>query len=296
MIAAALNGVARAIAQATGSVFEVADWRTANGGCINQSGVVIGRDGRRYFVKLNRAVLLPMFEAESDGLEALQTAAVIRVPLPVAHGVAGSQAFLAMEWLDLAGIGTLSGAVFGEQFAELHSRIGPAHGWRRGNFIGSTPQPNREHADWIEFFRNQRLQPQFDLASRRGGSSRLLASGERLCERFDGLFAGYTPTPSLLHGDLWRGNVDMHAGAPVIFDPAVHYGDRESDLAMSELFGGFPTEFYAAYHAAWPLDPGYRNRKMLYQLYHVLNHFNLFGSAYASQALAITERLLADLS
>jgi len=294
VIATALVDVAQAIAQATRSAFELADWRAASGGCINQSGTVIGRDDRRFFVKLNQAKLLPMFEAEADGLEALHAAAAIRVPMPVAHGIADGQAFLAMEWLDLCN-NALSGAVLGEQLAELHSRIGPAHGWRRDNFIGSTPQPNREHADWIVFFRTQRLQPQFDVASRNGGSSRLLASGEELCERLEGLFAGYTPPPSLLHGDLWRGNAAMHAGAPVIFDPAVHFGDRESDLAMSELFGGFPTTFYAAYHAAWPLDPGYRSRKLLYQLYHVLNHFNLFGGGYGGQALAISEGLLADL-
>lgn len=294
MIAVALADVAQAIEQATGSAFELVDWRAASGGCINQSGVVIGRDGRRFFVKLNQAALLPMFEAEADGLEALHAASAIRVPMPVALGIAGGQAFLSMEWLDL-GAGMLSGAVLGEQLAELHSRFGPAHGWRRDNFIGSTPQRNCEHKDWITFFRTQRLQPQFALASRNGASSRLLNGGEMLCERFEGLFAGYKPPPSLLHGDLWRGNAAMNAGAPVIFDPAVHYGDRESDLAMSELFGGFPTAFYAAYHAAWPLDPGYRRRKLLYQLYHVLNHFNLFGGGYGSQALAITEGLLADL-
>jgi protein-ribulosamine 3-kinase len=294
VIAAALADVGQAIAQATGSAFQGVDWRAASGGCINLSGVVIGRDGRRFFVKLNQAALLPMFEAEADGLDALHTASAIRAPMPVAFGIADDQAFLAMEWLDL-GNEALSGAVLGEQLAELHSRIGPAHGWRRDNFIGSTPQRNREHADWIAFFSTQRLQPQFDLASRNGGSSRLLASGGKLCEQLEGLFAGYTPPPSLLHGDLWRGNVAMHAGAPVIFDPAVYYGDRESDLAMSELFGGFPAAFFAAYHAAWPLDPGYRSRKLLYQLYHVLNHFNLFGGGYGGQALAITEGLLADL-
>lgn len=294
MTVAALADVEQAIAQATRSAFKVADWRAASGGCINQSGTLIGQDGRRFFVKLNQAALLPMFEAESDGLAALHAAAAIRVPLPVAQGIADDQAFLVMEWLDLDD-GVLSGAVLGEQLAELHSRIGPAYGWRRDNFIGSTPQSNREHADWIAFFRTQRLQPQFDLASRNGGSPRLLTGGEKLCERLEGLFAGYTPPPSLLHGDLWRGNVAMHAGAPVIFDPAVHYGDRESDLAMSALFGGFPAAFYAAYHAAWPLDPGYRSRKLLYQLYHVLNHFNLFGGGYGGQALAITEGLLSDL-
>jgi fructosamine-3-kinase len=120
--------------------------------------------------------------------------------------------------------------------------------------------------------------------------------GERLTEHLGGFFLDYRPAPCLLHGDLWSGNAGMLPdGTPVVFDPAVHRGDREADLAMSELFGGFPEAFYAAYRAAWPLDPGYETRKTLYNLYHVLNHFNMFGAGYLGQARRMIQKLAAEL-
>jgi fructosamine-3-kinase len=139
------------------------------------------------------------------------------------------------------------------------------------------------------------LRPQLELAARNGAPRRLLADGERLLADLAGFFLHYSPLPSLLHGDLWSGNVGMWAGEPVIFDPAVYFGDRETDLAMTELFGGFPAAFYAAYNATWRLDAGYAVRKDLYQLYHLLNHFNLFGDSYARQSQAAMDRLLAEL-
>ena len=123
----------------------------------------------------------------------------------------------------------------------------------------------------------------------------LVTKGFGVIERIGGLFVDYQPQPSLLHGDLWSGNAAMAGDAPALFDPACYYGDRETDIAMAELFGGFPVNFYAAYRAAWPLDPGYESRKPLYNLYHILNHFNLFGSAYLGQAQRMIERLLAEL-
>jgi len=148
--------------------------------------------------------------------------------------------------------------------------------------------------DWIAFYRAWRLRPQFELARHNAAPRGLLRQGERLLERLEAFFPGYHPMPSLLHGDLWGGNHGYADGVPVLFDPAVYYGDREVDLAMTELFGGYPADFYAAYREAWPLDPGYRVRKPLYNLYHVLNHFNLFGGGYAAQAEAMVRRLLAE--
>ena len=167
-------------------------------------------------------------------------------------------------------------------------------GWGRDNTIGPTPQANAWSGDWTEFFRERRLRPQLELA-RRGGLARALsAPGERLLGCVDRLLAGHRPAASLLHGDLWGGNwLASSGGEPVLFDPAVYYGDRETDVAMTRLFGGFGAAFYRAYEAAAPLPPGWPERCELYNLYHVLNHANLFGSAYARQAQSIIERLLA---
>lgn len=186
--------------------------------------------------------------------------------------------------------------VLGHQLAALHRQPRPYFGWHRDNAIGSTPQLNGRHDDWIEFWRERRLGFQLDLAGRNGHCGSLQRQGEQLRARLAGLFEGYRPTPALLHGDLWSGNAASIAdGQPVIFDPAVYYGDREADLAMTELFGGFPERFYAAYREALPLEAGYASRRTLYNLYHALNHLNLFGSGYRAQAEGMIAQLLAEL-
>jgi fructosamine-3-kinase len=223
----------------------------------------------------------------------LEAAAAIRVPRPVVHGVAGDRAFLVLEWLPLSGQG--SSAELGRRLAKLHLATWQSFGWWRDNTIGATPQPNPAEQDWLVFFRQHRLGYQLRLAERNGASAKLLSQAERLLAELHSFFPGYLPAPSLLHGDLWSGNYGFADGEPVLFDPAVYYGDREADLAMTELFGGFPPDFYAAYRESWPLDPGYAIRKTLYNLYHILNHFNLFGGGYAVQAQGMVERLLAEL-
>jgi protein-ribulosamine 3-kinase len=187
----------------------------------------------------------------------------------------------------------------GRALAAMHRatgrQAGAQFGWRRDNFIGSTAQCNRGRDDWPGFWRDARLLPQLALAARNGLGSRLIDTGERLATVLPRLLSGHAPQPSLLHGDLWRGNASFLAdGSPALFDPAVYFGDREADLAMTELFGGFPPGFYAAYTEAWPLDAGYPLRRDLYNLYHVLNHANLFGGGYAAQSQALMERLLAE--
>jgi protein-ribulosamine 3-kinase len=155
---------------------------------------------------------------------------------------------------------------------------------------------NSPGENWVDFYREQRLQFQLELAERNGCGRQLSSRGEQLLAGLHVLFGDYSPEPSLLHGDLWSGNhAWTRAGEPAIFDPAVYYGDREADLAMTELFGGFSGGFYDAYENAWPIDPGYRVRKTLYNLYHILNHFNLFGGGYASQAQGMVDRLLAEI-
>ncbi len=197
-----------------------------------------------------------------------------------------------MESLDLGG--RLDGARAGRQLAQLHRATADAFGWHRDNTIGATPQLNTPREDWVAFWRDQRLGYQLESAAAHGHGGRLQSSGERLLTRLDALI-GHRPAPSLLHGDLWGGNIGATPdGQPVIFDPAVYHGDREADLAMTELFGGFDANFHSAYRESWPLDPGYATRKILYNLYHILNHLNLFGGGYLSQAQGMIDRLLAE--
>jgi fructosamine-3-kinase len=251
----------------------------------------------RYFVKINRADRLWMFEAEAKGLTALAETSSVTVPAPACLGVSAGDAFLVLEYLPLRPSSTASAAALGAQLAALHSLQRPCFGFESDNAIGSTPQPNPRCDDWVEFFRRHRLEYQLGLSNEAGrGGATLQAKGARLCDRLAGFFAGYAPAPSLLHGDLWSGNyAALENGAPVIFDPAVYWGDREADLAMTQLFGGFPQSFYDAYAEHFPLDPGYRVRRTLYNLYHVLNHLNLFGAGYAGQAEDMLDRLLAEL-
>lgn len=286
------RAVSDAIARATGESFAAAHAESRAGGCINAAYLL--RDGERaYFVKTNRAALLDMFEAESEGLREMLAANAIRVPRPVCHGVHADTAFLVMENLDLGGRGD-SGRM-GEELAAMHRCQAPRYGWKRDNTIGSTPQRNAWADDWVEFLARQRIGFQLELAARAGYRGGALDRGWRLVENMGVFFTCYRPTASLLHGDLWSGNAAFtRSGEPAIFDPAVYFGDRESDLAMTELFGGFSADFHAGYRAAWPLDPGYGTRKHLYQLYHVLNHLNLFGGGYRSQAESLISRLVSD--
>jgi protein-ribulosamine 3-kinase len=285
--------IAARISSASGEPFDSTRQRSVGGGSINAAHVLEGTD-RSYFVKLNDARLLDMFEAEAAGLEELRAAKAIRVPHALCSGISAGQCYLVLEYIPLGGRG--DGHALGEQLAALHRTQSNQFGWTRDNTIGSTPQPNVPDSDWVRFYREHRLGFQYRLARSNGAGGRLLEVGEELMDRLDGFFTDYKPVPSLLHGDLWGGNWSGDRdGNPVIFDPAVYYGDREADIAMTELFGGFPGDFYSAYRQSWPLDPGYATRKTLYNLYHILNHFNLFGGAYLSQAEHMTKSLLGEL-
>ncbi len=248
------------------------------------------------FRKTAPAAELPRFEAEAAGLAALRAAGCVRVPDVMAVGIADGLARIELEHLDLAGLDRGSGAALGRQLAELHRHTGERFGWQDDNWIGGTPQHNGWQGEWPLFFARKRLLPQLERAAGNGMERKLVERGEALAGRLGAFFIDYHPAPSLLHGDLWSGNASaLPDGTPVIFDPAAYYGDREADLAMSELFGGFPESFYAAYRLAWPLDAGYETRKTLYNLYHVLNHFNLFGAGYLNQARRMIDRLAAEL-
>ena len=249
-------------------------------------------DGTPVFLKTGPGSSLDMFTAEAEGLAELASPGAIRVPRVYACGEDDGAAFLATEWLDLGRASRDADVQLGTRLAALHRTTADRYGWHRDNTCGPTPQHNPWSDDWVAFFREHRLAFQLDLAARNGYGGRLQESGARLLERVERYFEGYTPEASLLHGDLWGGNWGCCDGEPVIFDPAVYYGDRESDLAMTRLFGGFGRAFYAAYEEAWPLAPGSRERCDLYQLYHVLNHLNLFGSGYLGQAQRLIDNLL----
>lgn len=284
--------IAQHITAVTGAAFTDRSRQSVGGGCINSATVL--QDGkRRYFVKLNDATRLSMFEAEAEGLREIAQTHSVRVPLPLCAGAVDGSAYLVLEHLDLAGADTRSLEQLGRELARMHRATQKHFGWRLDNTIGSTPQINTPGADWVEFWREHRLGFQLKLAMRNGHN--LMRKGERLMADMENFFDNYRPLPSLLHGDLWGGNVGATGQQPVIFDPAVYYGDREADIAMTELFGGFSTRFYQAYQEVWPLDPGYRQRKTLYNLYHILNHLNLFGGGYSSQAEQMIDALLNEI-
>lgn len=269
--------------------------RKVGGGCISECWRYDTGKGP-VFVKTGSAAAADAFAGEAAGLLALARAEAVRVPKVLAAGTCHEGAYLALEWLEFSSASKASEALLGEQLAWQHRQTQPQFGWERDNTIGATAQLNGLRAGWIEFLREQRLQPQLDLAERNGAPGSALERGRRLCELLDGFFASYQPVPSLLHGDLWGGNWGTDDdGLPVVFDPAVYYGDREADIAMTRLFGGFGHAFYTAYHSTWPLDQAAGTRTSLYNLYHVLNHYNLFGGGYLEQARGMIDTLLAEL-
>lgn len=284
------------ISLVTGQKFIASEQTPVTGGDINNASVLRGACGRKFFVKRNAATRLDMFAAEAEGLAALAMAQAIRVPEPLCVGEAAGESFIVMEYIQFGPAGKDSHRRLGEQLAQMHRYTAEAYGWYRDNTIGSTPQANTRSLDWLDFLRHQRLGFQLELAGRKGAGSALSRKGQRLLDGLDFYFDNYRPEASLLHGDLWSGNYAFDSEhAPIIFDPAVYFGDRESDLAMTELFGGFQPGFYKAYELAWPLDTGYVRRKRLYKLYHVLNHFNMFGGGYAAQAERMLDEILACL-
>ncbi len=233
-------------------------------------------------------ILVTFLLLSMTGCLSLRQQTAVRVPQPIGYGLTDAHAWLLLEWLELDPTKTTASKQLGYELAELHRASAAAYGWQRDNVIGATPQCNNEHASWVEFWCEERLRPQLTRAG-------LLDDGERLLAKVAQFFVDYTPQPSLLHGDLWGGNWGaLTDGSPVIFDPAVYYGDRETDIAMTSLFGGFDDAFYSAYNEAWPLDEGYASRRDLYNLYHVLNHYNLFGGGYRAQAMSMIEQLAAN--
>jgi fructosamine-3-kinase len=298
-----LHTIEAAITEKTGCNFLVGSAFPVAGGSINDAWCLTSRDtrGERFFLKLNTANKLSMFEAEAEGLRAIGSSGAIRAPAPVCSGADSAYSWLVLEYIEAVTATNKTLDLLGQQLAAMHSvlpgKAGEKYGWHRDNTIGSTPQINNWATDWTEFYSTHRLGYQLELARRNGAPSRLIDRGVFLKDHIRVFFQNYEPLPSLLHGDLWGGNwCAVRSGDPIIFDPATYYGDREADLAMTQLFGGFGDRFYQSYVSAWAIDPGYKTRKVLYNLYHVLNHFNLFGGGYATQAETMIEALIAETS
>ncbi len=267
------------------------------GGCINLAYRLTTAQGT-YFLKWNPQALPGMFSAEAHGLTLICSTRTIRVPtvVAVAEASADCPAYIMLEWLEDSN-GTASHmdqALLGTQLAAMHRATMPAYGLDQDNYLGSTLQYNDWDDDWIRFFRERRLRPQIELAQRNGRLPSQRRKGlERLLEHLDQWLSGIERQPALLHGDLWAGNVlSLPDGTPALIDPAIYYGDREAELAYTGLFGGFHDRFMAAYQEAWPLAPDYADRCDLYNLYHLLNHLNLFGERYGAQIDAVVQRYI----
>ena len=249
-----------------------------------------------YFIKTGSLNDLALLMSEKIGLETLAVAGTIKVPKVFFVGETSTCSFLICEYLDLKKDNLLSGEILGKQLALLHQNSNEFFGLSEDNWIGLSPQKNHWHENWISFFKKYRLQPQLTWVFEHGYRSSLEEKAERLMEALPLFFGQYKPKPSLLHGDLWSGNWGtINNTTPVVFDPAIYYGDREADLAMTKLFGGFPQVFYDAYNYEWALDYGFKVRQNLYNLYHLLNHLTLFGEVYLRQTIDVLEQLLSEI-
>ena len=263
------------------------------GGCIaNACRVEAGE--RSYFLKWGGADVARTFDAEAAGLRALRAAASpLVVPEVVATEPAGDEApgFLVLDWIEEGRPDAAFWEAFGRGLAALHRHTVEGYGFEVDNFIGRLPQSNARYEAWPAFFRAERLDPQVKRAREAGRWRRIWDAG------LDGLYARLgdllpeKPSASILHGDLWSGNfLATTAGPAALIDPAAYFGHRETDLALTELFGGFDRAFYAAYREAWPLEPGYEERRKVYNLYHLINHLNHFGGGYAGSVASVVRR------
>jgi fructosamine-3-kinase len=274
-----------------GDSVEIREKRGVGGGCINQASLLILSDGGKVFLKENSRSYSNLFGAEAAGLTALASEAGPAVPRPLAFGEVGDRQYLLLEYIEPGPKRPDFWEDFGHRTALLHrTKTGKRFGFEVDNYIGASPQPNGWEESWPRFFGRRRLGFQFKLALDSGNSLERWVRGlERIIERIEILLPEPTQV-SLLHGDLWGGNFMVGPdGSAVLIDPAVYYGDHEADLAMTELFGGFSARFYSAYREEFPIDSGYEERKELYNLYHLLNHFNLFGSSYSEPVAAIVK-------
>ncbi len=255
------------------------------GGCIADAQIITSSSSNKYFLKhgfSNR-----MFQCEANGLNEMRKSNTLKVP----SVIYADNDFLLLENIEQGINNNAAMYNFGCDFARMHKYIGSAYGFYEDNFIGATLQVNSVSQNWVDFYLNNRLIKQFKLAEKNGYvNTEFTHKFMRLEKLLPDILEGSEEAPSLLHGDLWAGNYMISLeGKAVLIDPAVYYGHREADLAMTKLFGGFSDEFYNGYKTTFPLKDGYAYRENIYLLYHVLNHLNLFGSGYYSQALQLVD-------
>ena len=286
--------VTASLTETLGETIAISRISRVAGGDINTCFLMESNRGA-FFVKTSSHIqAAAMFRGEIGNLKALSGAAHdFRVPSPVTQGQVNDQAYLVIEALDFSK--EHNWLMFGRELARLHRTSSRRFGWNDHNFIGLTRRVNSWSENWCDFWWQCRLLPQFESACQNGFEQPLTGFMGPLQRVTEKLLAGHQPVPSLLHGDLWQGNTGFCRDGlqPALFDPACYYGDRETDIAMTALFGGFPGEFYSAYQQAWPMDAGYSQRKSLYNLYHLFNHLNLFGAGYLQQCIAVIRKLVA---
>lgn len=280
--------VSEKISEVTGTDFICDDIREVSGGDTHRAYKI--SDGRkRYFVKTNTIDAVDNFATEASGLQSLSQCNKIRIPNPICHGIAGDASFLVLEHITLKDGNPQSWFELGKRLAELHRcEDHGRYGCECNNYVGKTPQDNHWEQDWASFFAEHRIGHMLQLLANNGIQFVDIDHAVDLTKQS---LKNHCPKASRLHGDLWQGNVGFFKDRPVIFDPAFYYGDRETDLAMTELFGRFPASFYQGYNEVWQIDKDYSQRRDLYQLYHILNHALMFGGNYTQSAQATIRKL-----
>ena len=283
------RSIAMQISEAIDQDFQLIDHQKIIGGDINEVFRISGPNDH-YFVKINERGRYDMFVQEALSLEALARYGQLSLPDVITHGTTKENAFLVLEYLPHLDEGPLDWSTLGSQLASHHQRHDTHQfGRDQDNYIGRTAQSNNWQPSWASFFAEQRIGWQLQLLAEQGHQ---LGDIDRIVDRVATALHDHQPRPSLVHGDLWRGNVGFSRNTPYLFDPAAYYGDREVDLAMTRLFSGFPAEFYDSYLSAAPLPAGHQQRQPLYNLYHLLNHANLFGGNYLAQSQEIIDNVL----
>jgi len=278
-----------------GNPIQIKSFEAIGGGCINETQALKLSNGERVFLKSNPSAPKNFFTAEADGLRLLERSKNgPSVPRPLGISTESNPQFLLLEYIESSSPKVGFASRFGQALAEMHRETQEQYGLDYDNFIGKTVQKNDLESDGLVFFREHRIRFQQELARKtRGLPTSMDKRLDLFCGKLETLLDLKDEKPALLHGDLWSGNhFASHDQVPYIFDPAVYFGLREADLAMTEMFGRLPEEFYSAYHEVFPTQPGYPERKDLYNLYHLLNHYNLFGGSYLEQADRIVRGFL----
>lgn len=288
--------IEQAISNAVGQRYHITEKKSVHGGDINKTFKI--SDGLTpYFVKINDKHYYELLEAEAYSLEKIQDTQQIHCPEVITLGCSSKHSFLVLSHLSLTPNQVNNWYQLGQQLALFHQHTASEtngakeFGWQHDNFIGKTYQPNRWHKKWRVFFAEQRIAWQLQLLQEKSISLGNIDYIGQICHD---LLGQHKSVPCMVHGDLWQGNLGFDSDIPTVFDPASYYGDREVDLAMTELFGSLPREFYRGYQDQYPLDQGYEERKLIYNFYHILNHANLFGGIYIDQAKAMLARIVAN--